>query len=342
MSEFKLKFDENLCVTCPTCDCLVRCQYMNIDIETARVEIQKMIRGEDSFVLHQCVTCYACEEYCKRGNHPFYLIADLQEKKGILPMPKPLVRQWINLAIPTRKDIREFKGAKEPVISLCLFPAYINSIQGKLFEDVSIILGRHFFCQLVYLHFGKPSIIRERLPRIIENIANHGFKEVVFFHDECYSTFTSYASAYGIKVPFKPVHFFEYLYNKLKEHESEIKPLNVKVAYQRNCSSRLTPEKEHFVDDIFNLIGVERVKRKYDRENCLCCGGIIRGQQKYDLFMDVQRRNVEDMVNAGAEYCVFNCPACFDYLSEAVARRGIKPIMMHDLCKLALGEKPVG
>jgi len=342
MSEFKLKFDENLCATCPTCDCLVRCQYMNIDIETARVEIQKMIRGEDSFVLHQCVTCYACEEYCKRGNHPFYLIADLQEKKGILPMPKPLVRQWINLAIPTRKDIREFKGAKEPVISLCLFPAYINSIQGKLFEDVSIILGRHFFCQLVYLHFGKPSIIRERLPRIIENIANHGFKEVVFFHDECYSTFTSYASAYGIKVPFKPVHFFEYLYNKLKEHESEIKPLNVKVAYQRNCSSRLTPEKEHFVDDIFNLIGVERVKRKYDRENCLCCGGIIRGQQKYDLFMDVQRRNVEDMVNAGAEYCVFNCPACFDYLSEAVARRGIKPIMMHDLCKLALGEKPVG
>jgi len=81
----------------------------------------------------------------------------------------------------------------------------------------------------VYLHFGKPSLIRERLPGIIENIARHGFKEVVFFHDECYSTFVSYAPAYGIKVPFRPVHFFEYLYNKLKEHEDEIKPLNIKV-----------------------------------------------------------------------------------------------------------------
>ena len=342
MPELKLKFDEKLCATCPTYDCLVRCQYMDIDKATAKAEMEKMIKSQDSFVPRRCVTCYTCEEYCKRGNHPFYLITDLQEKKGILPMPKPLVTQSVNVGVPGRRDIQEFYGATEPAISLCLFPTYINSIQGKLFENVSIILGRYFFCQLMYLHFGNPSLIRERLPEIIENIARHNFKELIFFHDECYSTFTSYASAYGIKVPFKPIHLFEYLYNKLKEHESEIKPLNIKAAYQRNCSSRLAPKKEHFVDDIFSLIGVERVARKYDRENALCCAGVIRGQQRYDLFVDVQKRNVEDMVNAGAEYCVFNCPACFDYLSEAVAKKGIKPIMMHDLCKLALGEKTAG
>jgi len=342
MPELKLKFNEKLCATCPTLDCLIRCQYMDINKNKAKAEIEKMIKGQDSFVLHQCVTCYACEEYCKRGNHPFYLITDLQEKRGILPMPKPLVTQWINIGVPTRKDIQEFYGATEPVISLCLFPAYIDSIQGKLFENVSIIVGRYFFCQLAYLHFGKPSLIRERLQGIIRNIAKHNFKEVIFFHDECYSTLTSYAPAYSIRVPFKPVHLFEHLYNKLKDHEDEIKPLNIKVAYQRNCSTRLAPKKEHFVDDIFNLIGAERVERKYDRENALCCAGIIRGLQRYDLFIDVQKRNIEDMVNAKAEYCVFNCPACFDSLSETVAKKGIKPIMMHDLCKLALGEKPSG
>jgi len=342
MPELKLIFKEKLCATCPTYDCLVRCQYMDIDRESAKVEMEKIINGEDSFVLHQCVTCYACEEYCKRGNHPFYLITDLQEKRGMFPIPKPLVKQWVNAFIPGRRDIQEFWGAKEPVISLCVFPEYADSIQGKLFEDISIILGRYVCCQPGYVHFGNPSIIRERLPGMIENIARHNFKEVVFFHDECYSTFTSYAPAYGIKVPFKPIHFFDYLYNKLKEHESEIKPLNIKVAYQRPCTSRLTPKKEHFVDDIFNLIGVERVERKYDRENCLCCAGTIRGQQRYDLFVDVQKRNVEDMANARAEYCVFNCPACFSSLSEAVAKKGVKPIMMHDLCKLALGEKPAG
>ncbi|TDA29598.1 MAG: (Fe-S)-binding protein [Archaeoglobi archaeon] len=333
---FELKFDRAVCEDCTTVDCLVRCQYMDFDVEEAKREIMKLINGEDSVVLHECATCYACEEYCKRGNHPFYLITDLQEKKGIFPAPRPILRQWINLAIPGKKDFPHFPGAKEPVISLCLFPEYIGSIQGKLFEDVSVILGRHFFCQLVYLHFGKPSIIRERLPKIIENIANHGFKEVVFFHDECYSTFTSYANAYGIHVPFKPVHFFEYLYENLKKRESEIEPLNVKVAYQRNCSTRLTPWKEHYLDKIFELIGAERVERKYDRENALCCGGIIRSLQRYDLFVDVQKRNVEDMARANAEYCVFNCPACYSSLAKRVEEKGIKPVMIHELCKLAL------
>ena len=231
----------------------------------------------------------------------------------------------------------EFHSHTKPPPSFSAVLSVIN--ESNLFDDLSIIIGRFFFCQLAYLHFGNPSLIRERLPGIIEDIAKHNFKEVIFFHDECYSTFTSYTDAYDIKVPFKPIHFFTYLFNKLKERKEEIKPLNIKVAYQRNCSSRLTPDIEHFIDDIFNLIGVERVERKYDRENALCCGSIIRGQQRYDLFRDVQSRNVEDMVDVGVEYCVFNCPACYDSLSENVSQRGIKPIMMHDLCLLAVAEK---
>lgn len=112
------------------------------------------------------------------------------------------------------------------------------------------------------------------------------------------------------------------------------------IAYQRNCFTRLTPEKEHYLDKIFDLIGVERVERKYDRENALCFGGIIRAHQKYELFVELQKRNVEDMVNAGAEYCVFNCPPSYSSLVERVKKVGIKPIMLHQLCKLALGEEP--
>ena len=187
-------------------------------------------------------------------------------------------------------------------------------------------------------------MIKERLPKIIENIARHGVREVVCFHDECYGTFTSYAPAIGLEIPFRPVHLFEYLYNRLKELEDEIMPLNLKVAYQRPCSSRLSPDKLHFVDDIFNLIGVQSVKREYVGENALCCTGSIRGQKKegsYELAADLKRRNIEDMLDAGAEVCVFNCPACFDTLAELVDKKGLKPIFMSDLCRLAIGEKPV-
>jgi Fe-S oxidoreductase len=183
------------------------------------------------------------------------------------------------------------------------------------------------------------SVIKERLPKVIENIAKLGMKEVICLHDECYGSFTSLAPAYGIEVPFKPIHYYEFLYNRLKELKDEIQPLNVKAAYQRNCSTRLVPEIDHFVDDIFGLIGVERVKREYDRENGLCCAEIIRMSKGPVLADDLQKRNIDDMVKFGAEYCVFNCPACYDSLVEKVIKAGIKPIHMIDLCRLAIGEE---
>ena len=55
-------FDKSHCSECENIDCLTRCQWMDIDKETARIEMEKMINGEDSFVLNQCVTCFACDE----------------------------------------------------------------------------------------------------------------------------------------------------------------------------------------------------------------------------------------------------------------------------------------
>jgi Fe-S oxidoreductase len=93
------------------------------------------------------------------------------------------------------------------------------------------------------------------------------------------------------------------------------------------------------VDDVFGLLGVERLKRNYDRENALCCAEIFRMAKGPALADDVQKRNIDDMVKSGAEYCVFNCPACWDSLAHKVVKQGIKPIHMIDLCKLAIGEE---
>jgi len=236
------------------------------------------------------------------------------------------------------------------VMSMGTFSDLLYLAQGRLFEGVSIISADprkmfHFFCQLMYLHYARTSVIKDRLPNIIETIAKHNIKELICFHDECYGTFTSYAPAVGIEVPFKPIHLFEYLYNRLQELKDEIKPLNLKAAYQRPCSSRLSSDKHHFVADIFDLIGVENVKRQYVDQHALCCGGTIMGQRREGSRLraaDVQKRNIEDMVSAGAEVCVFNCPACWDTLAGLVAQRGIRPIYMSDLCRLALGENPAG
>ena len=84
MSENKtpIKFDPELCLKCETTSCLMNCQYIDFaDRAEARAEKLKINDGKDSRVLHECLTCYACQEYCPFGNNPFFLIVDRQEEQ---------------------------------------------------------------------------------------------------------------------------------------------------------------------------------------------------------------------------------------------------------------------
>ena len=334
-----LNYDPRICENCPTCDCLMKCQYMDFELKEARAEKDNILNGADSKVLSGCVSCYACEAYCPSANHPFYQIVERQEEKGVMPVPVPLTKQQIRMMQP-RGTITP-APVNTPVINMCYFPMLTGCIRGKLYENASLIVGSDIFCNIMWLHFGKNSVIRERLPRMIDNIWNFylkdsGVDELVCFHDECYGTYTQLAPAFGIDVPFKSIHLFEYLSKKLDELKDQIKPIGAKVAYQRPCSNRLVPDTQHWVDEIFRKIGVERVERQYDRDNALCCGQVFRAQQREELADDVQQRNLDDMQQAGAAYCVFNCPACMFTLADAVAERGIFPILMSDLCQIAL------
>ena len=269
------------------------------------------------------------------------MIVERQEEKKAWPVPIPLTEQQL-LVMRPRGRIKPQK-LRAPVVNMCAFPMLQGTIRGKLFEGASTFGGYDVFCNIMWLHFARNSTIRERLPKMIDNIRNNylkesGVDEFICFHDECYGTYTHLAPAFGIEVPFKPIHLFEYLTRKLDALKKQIRPLNEKVAYQRPCSNRLVPETQHWVDDIFARIGAERVKRQYDRENALCCAGTIQAQQKDELADDVQKRNIDDMAAAGGKNCVFNCPACFFTMKDLVAERGIIPILMSELCHIALGE----
>jgi Fe-S oxidoreductase len=336
---YALKFDENVCATCPSADCLLKCQYMEFEKDEAHEEMMKVVKGEDSRVLHDCVTCYACEEYCKRGNHPFYLIGERREEKGIYTAPRPITNQWINM---TKMQGKQMVGAvKDKALSSCLLPELGEMGTGEIFKDVSsaITFGAEFMCPAVHTHFAKMSVIKERLPIVLDHFKQLGVKEVICLHDECYGTYTSIAPAYGMELPFKPIYYMDFLLERLKELKDKIEPLNLKVAYQRPCSNRLIPEKHRLVKDILDFIGVELPDREYQDENALCCAELFRSISGYQLTNDVQKRNIDDMVATGAEYCVFNCPACQSTLSEKVTQSGLKPIHIIDLCKMAIGEK---
>jgi Fe-S oxidoreductase len=339
-----IDYDPQLCVDCQTIDCLTRCTYMDLDLATARAERDKIMAGEDSFVLTDCATCYACEEYCPVGNHPFYLIVERQEEKKIWPVPIPIYKQQLGMMAPKTKEPPRLLTA--PVVNMCFFPMLRRAVRGDLFAGCDQIVGSDIFCNIMWLHTAGNSVIRERLPRAIDKIWNDhlepsGIDEMICYHDECYGTYTQLAPAFGFDVPWKSIHLFEYLNKRLDELKDKIKPLMLKAAYQRPCSNRLSPHIDPLVDEIFAKIGVVRVDREYDRENALCCGGVLALQQRDEMAADVQKRNLDDMKAHGAMICVFNCPACFMFLGEAAARRGLMPTLMSELCQIALGEPPL-
>ncbi|MDA8403699.1 MAG: (Fe-S)-binding protein [Desulfobacteraceae bacterium] len=337
-----IAFDPALCAGCTTIDCLMKCQYLNFcGIDDARTEKLSINEGRDSRVLHECLTCYACQEYCPYDNNPFYLLVERQEEKGLLPAPRPILEEQLRMMAP--KGRIEKKAVTAPVVDMCAFPMLTACIRGRLFENASTIVGTDIFCNIMWLHFARNSVIQERVPEAIGKImafymGDAKTNELVCFHDECYGTYTSVAKAYGISVPFKPVHLFDYINRRLDTLSGRINPLNQKIAYQRPCSNRLSPETDRVLDEIFKKIGVERVPRTYDRQKALCCGGVPRAHQRDELADELVEKNISDMQKTGAAYCVFNCPFCMATLGMEVAERGLMPILVSDLVQLALGE----
>ena len=322
---------------CDFCgDCLVKCPYVDYDKDKAVNNIKALINGDAAEILGRCVTCCACREYCQTGADPFDLILKMMEKHKSYP---PEASAMFGLASALPNQITQGRPG-QPVLSLCVMELSLpqDAIGGQMFDGLTIAKGGDYFCYVGYVHGGLETPIAENAQRFIDNVAGLG-SEIIFLHDDCYAMVDAKVKDYGIKVPFKYMHILEYMRNYLRDNNSKIKKIGKKVSYQRPCASRYTPAKDVFVDEIFNLIGVERPRRKYDHENALCCtGAFIKVFPK--LAAEVQAKNVDDAMQAGADALVTLCPMCDRVLRRPATERGLRKIYITDLVRMALGEKP--
>jgi Fe-S oxidoreductase len=319
--------------------CLERCHYSKFTKEECAEELKKLIKGEPTRITQECITCYACNEYCPTGANPSDLILRRMEEQGFT-FP-PALRHMMKLSddpdfVPTTVSWGE---AGKPIVHTCSFHDLIpHYYEGPLFEGVTFMHGSDFVSRLYLEHIAKVSVFKEGLPKKIENIARVvGGREVVFMHDDCYAAYTTKAMDWRLDVPFIPVHHAEYCLNFLKANKSRIKKLNLKVAYQLPCVSNYTPWQNAWIDEIMELIGCERVKRKYDRDNKLCCGTMVAATHGKEAAIEVKKINIEDAKAAGADVFVLQCPLCALSLREEANEAGMKPYMLAQLCNLALG-----
>ena len=325
---------------CDLCgDCLVRCQYVDYDKEKAVEQIKELMEGKPAEVLEQCITCCACNEYCPMGANPFDLINRLQEVHGSLPIPEK-TKKFMDSG--TTVPSERIQGDKtKPALSLCAMEWALpdDAAGGRMFEGMTVVKGGEYFCYLGYVHIGMDSPLEKNAQRFIDKLAAVGSEEIVFIHDDCYAMLSKMPE-YNVQVPFKPMHIVEYMRNYLKEHQDQITPLDRKIAYQRPCASRYTGEMDPVLDEAFELLGVERVARKYDRESALCCGSLF-SRIDPERIKPTMAKNIQDALEAGAEAMVFLCPVCMRTLAKPALEQGLKPVFITQLARMALGERPV-
>ena len=336
-------FDETKCEFCGKC--LSKCNYIDVNGEKAGEELKKLYEDGNVEWLNDCITCFACNEYCPNGARPFDLIISRLEEKGTFLNEDQFEQVAEHFRAKSEPRPVELKSR---VISLCVMKNIVPwTVGGEIFEneDLTVLRGLPYFCNVVFLHLGSESIIKERINKVIDNLAQSGAEEIIFFHEDCYALFTDMASKYGLDVPFKAVHLIEYLRDYLKENSDRVTKLNMNIAYQRPCASRFTPpEVEDILNEIFDMIGVNRVSREYDGVDALCCGtDIALPDMKLNLRKErlepFRESNIKDAVDSGAEALVYQCPMCFRALHKNAASAGLNNYMVTDLCRLALGEE---
>jgi Fe-S oxidoreductase len=311
---------------------------VDFDEDKAVLEIKELMAGRQADILKECVTCCACNEYCPTGANPFDLINRLQEAHKSLPIPEKMQKFMDAGGTMPSQLIRG--DASRPVLSLCVMDPALppESIGGRMFDGMTVAKGGDYFCYLGYVHIGMESPLREHAQEFIDRLAGIGSQEIVFLHADCHAMINKMPE-YGIEVPFKAIHVIEYMRDYVTAHPDRVSPLNRQIAYQRPCASRYSPEIEPALDDLFERIGVERVRRTYDRESALCCGGLF-SRIYPDRIKPLMAANLKDAVEHQAEAMVFLCPLCMVTLAKGAGEQGLKPVFITQLVRMALGELP--
>jgi len=327
-------FREDFCTVCG--DCLIWCPYIEIGEEESKKEFQKLINGKPSRIVSECVSCMGCNEICPEKANPFSLIVKRQEEQNeAARFEKAKINMEGAYSMPSEIQ----KGAEDgPIIDICtVYPIIPGLFEGVLFEGATFIKGWDYFCGIGFYHIGMPSRVEKNAAAVVKNVSQTGAKEVICYHDDCYTLFKAIAPELGIKVPFRPVSWPEFLYRRLKALEDRIHPIDKAVAYQRPCSSRYTPDKDAYVDDIFDLIGAGKPSRSYEKTQSLCCGGSIV-PRNWEAANQIKHKNLEDATSAGAEIIVTLCPLCFANLRKRAPEHNLSVMAISDLCRAALGE----
>jgi Fe-S oxidoreductase len=359
-------FDRGGCTLCG--ECLARCPVMELPLEQAKREMQRLLEERDSPVLRACTSCLACNLFCPQGCRPANLILDRWHEaylhEGLparaayfLPYARPNFRTDIVAQLPAdeRQAVagwRQAGPAREFLYSGCNLITAPYLTFSRLFEGIEIRGGLDYCCGEMLFRMGLYEQVEQVARRLGRWFRQLGAERVYLVCTAGLNMLRNVLPQFGADWPDgTQIEFLPYLEVVLARLEAgefgPIRPLGLTVTVQDSCHSRALDA--GFADlprRVLAAIGVEVQEAPHRRETQLCCGiggGFSHSSAYHPLDLVLSARGTSRdhrHVEANAT-CVY-CAGCLEMISVArFADPNRRPVYhLLELVQQAIGETP--
>lgn len=357
---------------CEQCgECLAHCPIISYTPEEAKEEMRRLIEGrETEHLLTECQSCFTCNFYCKKDNHPASLILtrwnEQYEREGLkvrgryymtlhpnYPNFRTYAAERMNpeeLAILEKwKSLEPLKGdtLTYPGCNVILTPTLT---QTSLFEGLDIRGRLEYCCGETLFRTGYKDALHQVTTRLDKWFNTLKPKHLLVLCTAGTNVFRNVLPHYGLTYKFESItSYIEYLWKKFESGEIAVtNQLNMTLTIQDSCYSKM------FGDDymdlprkILNRIGCKVVEMPYNRENMRCCG-IAAGFSVDSAYHPFKIRNatVENIKMAkktGADALCVYCSGCnqtYHTAEKLYFGRDLPIYHIVELIQLAIGETP--
>lgn len=353
--------DWSKCTLCG--ECLMKCPVLEMGEEEAKAEFKRLLDGEPTLrVLDECTLCYRCNTMCPEGLRPYELIlqrvSERDDHRGSVPamvpymlngMPSPTFFQDLYSALSFgEKEILRRWSEPPPPSEEILFIGCVGKNLCYSIDNSEVLKSLPKYgptdvcCGELHYRSGMWDAYVDIIERTLDRFSQLDVKRMVCYCGSCYYFLSDVLpEVYGKKLPFELVSLYQWLLEKVRAGELEVKrPLGDKLAIHESCYASVVDP--GFCDDlreIYRIAGAEVVELEHNRERGLSCG-FAAAARKWSIpdLIKVQNRKYREIKDTGVKDVALNCPGCYLSMITTAWLQGIKLHYMPDELLRAFGD----
>lgn len=331
---------EKGCINCGLC--LQKCPVMKMGKDESKAEISRLLKGEEpQRVLKECMFCYSCNQYCPEGLNPYLLImermVEQNHKQGKTIPPGAEYMMTGKSESGFFYDLYE-KGTEEDKAILDQWAVVPEASEDVLFigcygrsvpqglENSKTLANLPKFapkdacCGEIAHRYGDYDFFSQTVDRTYAQLSSLDTRRLVCYCGSCANYLGNvWPNYHGVKLPFKVISLYEWLWEKYTAGEIKIqKPFSKEMVIADSCySSELGDNFYDALRGLHTAVGVTVVEMEQNKYNAACCGFSTSIRNDYDhvkagmagkpKFDQIMKTNTKDVST--------NCPGCWASVS---------------------------